>query len=416
MGRNRTVVGLDVGTTKTCVVVGQEYRDTQLHVLGIGTAPSLGLKGGQVVDIVQTIKAIDDAVMRAEEASQTRVRDVVAGIAGGHLQSHSQHAELRLGADDPTVRPRHMNSIVRTAAGISLPAEREIAAVIPKTFSVDHLTDVLDPRGLTGRSLKVEAHVVTGATNAMTNLERCVTGAGCDIQERVLQPLASAASCLTEDQRREGAAVVDIGGGTTDVAIYVGDACWHIAVLPMGGALVTADIARGLRLPLRVAEALKIQHGRADPWVDADESAVEVPGFDYGAPVAVRRRDLAQVINARMEEIFTHVRDEIVRSGYYDVLPAGVVLTGGGSQISGLAAKASDILELPVVPGRPQALWGLDEAMRAPQFSTAIGLTIMGAAPRPDNGWLEQRPVRRSGGVLTGLGSWLRGWVSPASA
>ena len=227
------VVGLDVGTTKTCVVIGQEYRDTQLHVLGMGTAPSFGLKGGQVVDIVHTVKAIDEAVMRAEDASSTRVRGVVAGIAGGHLKSHSQHAELHLSAGDETVRPRHMNGVVHAAASLSLPAEREIAAVIPKTFSVDHLTDVLDPRGLTGHRLEVEAHVVTGATNAMTNLERCVMDAGCEVRGRVLQPLASAASCLTADQRREGVAVVDIGGGTTDLAIYVGDACWHIAVIPV---------------------------------------------------------------------------------------------------------------------------------------------------------------------------------------
>ncbi len=415
MGRNRTVVGLDVGTTKTCVVVSQEYRDTQLHVLGMGTAPSLGLKGGQVIDIVQTVKAIDDAVMRAEEASQMRVRGVVAGIAGGHLKSHSQHAELRLGSDDLTVHPRHMNVVVRAAATLSLPDEREIAAVIPKTFSVDHLTNVLDPRGLTGRRLEVEAHVVTGATNAMTNLERCVMGAGCEVLDRVLQPLASAASCLTADQRREGGAVVDIGGGTTDLAIFVGDACWHITVIPMGGALVSSDIARGLRLPNRVAEALKIQHGRIDPWVDSDESTVDVPGFDHGSPVAVRRRDLARVINARMEEILSLVRDEIVRSGYYDILPAGVVLTGGGSLIPGLAARAAEVLELPVSLGRPRALWGLDEDMRGPQFSTAIGLTMMGASTRPDDGWLEQRPMRR-GGVLTSLGWWMRNLISPAAA
>ena len=414
MGSNRTVVGLDVGTTKTCVVVGQEYRDTQLHVLGIGTAPSLGLKGGQVVDIVQTVKAIDDAVMQAEEAASTRVRGVVAGIAGGHLQSHSQQAEVRLAANE-TVRPRHMNDVVRSAATMSLPTEREIAAVIPKTFNVDHLTDVLDPRGLTGRCLQVEAHVVTGATNAMTNLDRCVLGAGCEVRDRVLQPLASAASCLSADQRHEGAAVVDIGGGTTDLAIYVGDACWHIAVIPMGGVLVTSDIARGLRLPNRVAEALKIQHGRIDPWVDSDESTVEVPGFDHGSPVAVRRRDLARVISARMEEILMLVRDEIVRSGYYDVLPAGIVMTGGGSLTPGLAAMGSELLDLPVSLGRPCALWGLDDDMRGPEFSTAIGLTMMGAGPRPDEGWLEHRPLRRSG-VLSTVGGWVRNMVSPAPA
>jgi cell division protein FtsA len=308
-----------------------------------------------------------------------------------------------------------MNGVVHAAASLSLPAEREIAAVIPKTFSVDHLTDVLDPRGLTGHRLEVEAHVVTGATNAMTNLERCVMDAGCEVRGRVLQPLASAASCLTADQRREGVAVVDIGGGTTDLAIYVGDACWHIAVIPMGGTLVTSDIARGLRLPSRVAEALKIQHGRIDPWVDSDESTVEAPGFDHGTPIAIRRRDLARVIDARMEEIISLVRDEIVRSGYYDVLPAGVILTGGGSLIPGLATKAAEVLELPVSLGRPKALWGLDEDMCGPQFSTAIGLTMMGATPRPDDGWLEQRATNR-GGALTSIGTWVRNLVSPAAA
>ena len=412
MGRNRTIVGLDVGTTKTCAVIGQEYRDAQLHILGIGTAPSYGLKGGQIVDVVLTVKAIDEAIYRAEKAARARVSGVVAGIAGGHLKSQSQHAELRLSLDEREVRDRHLNAVVRAAAALSLPEDRAVVAVIPKTFAVDHLADVPDPRGLTGRRLEVEAHVVTGATNAVANLEHCVTQAGVDIYGKVLQPLASAEACLTEDQRREGVALVDVGGGTTDVAIFVDDACWHIAVIPLGGAIVTADIARGLRLPTRVAEALKIQHGRVDPFVASDESTVEVPGFSQGAPVAVRRRDLAEVITARMEEILLLIKDEIARCGYYDILPAGVVLTGGGSRIPGLATLTSEALDLPVTLGYPRALWGLDDATRSPEFSTGIGLVLAAARPDSDQGWLETRPTRREG-MLSRLGGWMRSAVTP---
>ena len=414
MGRNRTVVGLDVGTTKTCAVIGQEYRDAQVHVLGMGTAPSFGLKGGQIVDVVLTIKAIDEAIFRAEKAAHTHVHGVVAGIAGGHLKSHSQHAELRLTGQDPEVRDRHVNAVVRAAATLTLPEDREVVSVIPKTFAVDHLHDVLDPRGLTGRALHVEAHVVTGASNAVANLEQCVKRAGSAVHAKVLQPLASAQACLSDDQRREGVALLDIGGGTTDVAIFVDDACWHIAVIPLGGALVTADIARGLRLPTRVAEALKVQHARVDPYVAQDESTVEVPGFDRGAPVAVRRKDLAEVVTARMEEILRLAKDELARSGYYDILPAGVVMTGGGSQIPGLPALASDVLELPVSIGQPRALWGLDDSMRSPAFSTGIGLMLAAIRPDDADGWLESTSTRQAG-VFDRLGGWMRSVMTPVS-
>ncbi len=404
-----------MGTTKTCAVIGQAQRDAQLRVIGMGTAPSYGLKGGQIVDMVLTIKAIDEAVYLAEKSAKTRINGVVAGVAGGHLKSQSQHAELRLAGQDHEVDDRHINSVVRTAATLSLPDEREIVAIIPKTFSVDHLTNVMDPRGLTGRQLSVDAHVVTGATNAVANLETCANRAGVTVVGKVLQPLASADACLTHDQRREGVVLVDIGGGTTDVAIFVDDACWHIAVIPMGGALVTADIARGLRLPSKVAEAVKIEHGRVDPWVASDESTVEAPGFDFGAPVAIRRRDLAEVITARMEEILTHVKDALARSGYYDILAAGVVLTGGGSRIPGLTGMASDTLDLPVSIGRPHALWGLDDDMRAPEFSTGIGLMLAGARPESGQGWLEPKQARQAG-ALTRLGGWMRSVVRPPAA
>ena len=415
MGRQQTIVGLDVGTTKTCAVIGKEHRDAQLRVLGMGTAPSYGLKGGQIVDMVLTIKAIDEAVYRAEKSAKTRINGVVAGVAGGHLKSQSQHAELRLTGQQHEVDDHHINAVVRTAATLSLPAERELVAIIPKTFSVDHLTNVMDPRGLTGRRLAVDAHVVTGATNAVANLETCASRAGVTLVGKVLQPLASADACLTHDQRREGVALVDIGGGTTDVAVFVDDACWHIAVIPMGGALVTADIARGLRLPSRVAEAVKIEHGRVDPWAASDKSTVEAPGFDFGAPVAIRRRDLAEVITARMEEILAHVKDALARSGYYDILAAGVVLTGGGSRVPGLTGLASDTLDLPATIGRPLALWGLDDEMRAPEFSTGIGLMLAGAHPESGQGWLEPKQARH-GGVLTRLGGWMRSVVRPPAA
>lgn len=414
MGRTRTIVGLDVGTTKTCVVIGQEYRDTQLRIIGVGTAPSHGLKGGQIVDMVLTAKAIDEAVYAAEKAARAHVDSVIVGIAGGHLKSHSQHAQIQLGLQGRAVQDHHLNAVVRAAATLALPDDREIVAVIPKTFAVDHLTEVVDPRGLTGRAISVEAHVVTGAKNALANLYEAAERGGVSVAARVVQPLASARAVLSDDQRREGVAMVDIGGGTTDVAIYVDGACWHVAVIPMGGALVTADIARGLSLPTRVAEALKVQHGRMDAWILGDESVVEVPGFDHGAPVHIRRRDLGEVVTARMHEIFDLVRAEIARSGYFDILPAGVVLTGGGSLVPGLPAVASEILGLPVTLGRPQALWSLDDDLRDPGFSTAIGLVLEGAYPDPGEGWLE-RPRGPSTGVMGRVGGWVRSVVGSSA-
>lgn len=414
MSRNRTFVGLDVGTTKTCAVIGQDYRGAQLHILGVGTAPSYGLKGGLVVDVVLTVKAIDEAVHRAEKAARVRASQVVTGIAGGHLQSHSQRGEVHLPANELEVRQRHVGAVVRGAAMLNLAEDREVVAVIPKTFATDHLSDVLDPRGLTARRLSVEAHVITGATNAMANLERCVDQAGLATQGRVLQPLASARACLTPEQRREGVVLIDIGGGTTDVALFVDDACWHIAVIPMGGALVTADIARGLRLPTKVAEALKVEHGGVASPGDDDDATVAVPGFDHGAPVVVRRRDLAEVVTARVEELLRLVRDEITRSGYYEILPAGAVLTGGGSRMTGLPDLASKVLDMPVAMGRPRALWGLGDNLRAPEFSTGIGLLLTAAAAEEADGWVTAASLRHRG-VLDRLGGWMRAVVSPTA-
>ncbi|MCY3747775.1 MAG: cell division protein FtsA [Chloroflexi bacterium] len=414
MSRNRTFVGLDVGTTKTCAVIGQEYRGAQLHILGVGTAPSYGLKGGQVVDVVLTVKAIDEAIFRAEKVAKLRASQVVTGIAGGHLQSHSQQGQVHLPSNEREVRERHVGAVVRGATLLSLSEDREVVAVIPKTFATDHLTDVLDPRGLTARQLSVEAHVVTGATNAMANLERCVDQAGLSTQGRVLQPLASARACLTPEQRREGVVLIDIGGGTTDVALFVDDACWHIAVLPVGGALVTADIARGLRLPTKVAEALKVEHGSVAVPPDDHAATVAAPGFDHGAPVAVRRRDLSEVVSARVEELLHLVRDEITRSGYYDFLPAGAVLTGGGSRMAGLRNLASEILDMPVTMGQPRALWGLGENLRVPEFSTGIGLVLTAAAAEEADGWVAGAS-RRQQGVLDRLGGWMRSVVSPST-
>ncbi len=414
MSRNRTFVGLDVGTTKTCAVIGQDYRGAQLHVLGVGTAPSYGLKGGQVVDVVLTVKAIDEAIHRAEKAAKVRVSHVVAGIAGGHLQSHSQRGEVQLPPNEREVREGHVGAVVRGATLLSLSGDREVVAVIPKTFATDHLTDVLDPRGLTARRLSVDAHVITGATNALANLEHCVDQAGLAIQGRVLQPLASARACLTPEQRREGVVLIDIGGGTTDVALYVDDACWHIAVIPVGGALVTADIARGLRLPTKVAEALKVEHGNVKPPTADHEATVAVPGFDHGAPVAVRRSDLTEVVTARVSELLRLVLNEITRSGYYDMLPAGAVLTGGGSRMAGIQDFASELLDMPVAMGHPRALWGLGENLRAPEFSTGIGLLLTAAAAEEADGWVSTAGRRRQG-VIDRLGGWMRSVVSPTA-
>ena len=393
MPRRDIVVGLDVGTTKTAVVIGELYRESQVHILGIGAAPSQGLRGGQVVDIMLTSEAIDAAALRAERAAGVRLDKVYAGVAGGHLESRSERAKLTLREGENRISPQHINAVVRTAASVPLPEYREIVAVIPKMFTVDSMVGISDPRGLAGRSLEVEAHVVTGAVNSLRNLEQCVDIARIGLEGRILQPLASAEACLTPEQRRDGVVLVDIGGGTTDVAIFFDEACWHISVIDIGGEMVTSDISRGLNLPRAVAEELKIQNSRVDPAAAGDESVIEVPGFDRGAPIGIRRCDLFDVVEARMEEILDMARDAIVRSGYYNLLPAGIVLTGGGSQVQGLTKLATQIMDRPAMLGRPPAFFGLNEEVRQPEFSTGIGLVLAGLKTRASQGWLELEPT-----------------------
>ncbi len=393
MPRRDIVVGLDVGTTKTAVVIGELYRESQLHILGIGTAPSRGLRGGQVIDITLTSEAIDEAALRAERAAGVRLEKVHIGVAGGHLESHGERAQLLLRSNESRIYPHHINAVVRTAASVPLPEHREIVAVIPKTFTVDSMTGISDPRGLAGRSLEVEAHVVTGAANSMRNLEQCVDLARIGLEGRILQPLASAEACLTPEQRRDGVALIDIGGGTTDVAVFFDEACWHISVIDIGGEMVTSDISRGLGLPRAVAEDLKIHNSRVNPSAAEDDSVIEAPGFDRGAPIEIMRRDLAEVVEARMEEILVMAQDAIVRSGYYNLLPAGVVLTGGGSQIQGLTKLAAQIMNTRAGLGRPPAFYGLSEEVRQPEFSTGIGLILAGLKTRTTRGWAELEPT-----------------------
>jgi len=412
MARRNIIVGLDVGTTKTAVVISELYRESQVHLLGIGTSPSRGLKQGQVVDIVDTSEAIQTAAAAAEHASGIRLDRVCIGIAGGHLISHSQRAELRLRANERQVVDRHVDRVVRATANIQPPEGREIVAVIPKSYSVDDLSGISNPCGLSGRRLAVDAHVVTGAVNAMTNLENSLKLARLGVEVSVLQPLASAQACLTKEQRQDGVALIDIGGGTTDIAVFMNDHCWHISVLPLGGQIVTSDISRGLRLPMTVAEQLKVKHGRIDSRAAQDRTPVTVPGFDRGAPTNVRMCDLTEVIEARMIEILQHVKRELVHSGYQQLLPAGAVLTGGGSQLSGLPEMAMEILGMPITLGRPPALWGLEENIRRPEFCTGIGLSLAGLEARSGAGLFSHEPKGVNGTIDTAK-RWVKGMLTP---
>lgn len=393
MASRNLIVGLDVGTTKTAIVIGELYRESQIHVLGLGTAESQGLNKGQVVDIGLTSQAINQAAYHAERAAGVKFQRVCVGIAGGHLRSRSQRAETRLRANETTIAPYHIDRVIQATANVPLSADREIVAVIPKAFSVDDLNAVANPTGLAGRRLGVETHVVSGTINAMDNLENALREAQVGMELSILQPLASAQAALTLEQRRDGVVLVDIGGGTTDVAVFMDDNCWNIEVLPAGGMQVTSDISRCLRLPMKVSEDIKLRHGRVDHGAMEDDSLIDVPGFDRGAPIAIRRKDLAMVIEARMAEILERVRDSINSNGFHDLLPAGVVLTGGGSQLQGLMELANDIIDLPVTLGRPPALWGLDDQVRQPEFCTGIGLMLSGLEARAGTGWLAPVPT-----------------------
>ena len=366
------VVGIDVGTTKVCTLVGRVEDDKSIRILGVGIEPSEGIKKGIIVDLAAASQAITRSVEKAESTSGLEITSALVSMAGAHVASVNSRGAAAVNGN--VIEQYDIAHALDQARAVAIPYDREVIHVIQRGFTVDGQDGIRNPKGMHGYRLEVEAHIITAAAASSDNLRQCVGAAGVDVQQFVLNPLASAEVVLTEQERQMGVAVCDIGGGTTDLAIYVNGDVWHTMVLAVGGNHITQDIAHGLRLSVPQAEDVKKQQGYAVRTGVGSEEYFAIRPFGEDRPVQINRQELAHIIEARVAEIFSLTLQEIKRSGYDGLLPAGMVLTGGTSALPGIKRVASEVLGLPVRTGQPENLLGLVDRLNSPAYSTGVGL------------------------------------------
>jgi cell division protein FtsA len=374
VSRRGTFAAIDVGTTKVCTVVGDATADGDLRVLGVGVTPSAGLSKGMVENIHDATEAIRVSVEKAERASGQRVVGAYVGIAGAHIGSLNNRGIAAIADRDHAITEDDVARAIEGARGLSIPTNREVLHVIPRYYVVDGQDNVTDPVGMYGQRLDVETHIITGAVSAMRNLSKCVEGAGVQVDCLVLEPLASADAVLRDEERRQGTVLADIGGGTTDVAIFVDGAVYHSVVLPVGGYHLTHDLVVGLRVPFEAAESAKARYGHAVPSTVASDETVELAAFGGEGRMIVHRRRLCEILQARCEEILEMIFNEVRQAGYDEMISAGLVLTGGSANLSGFAELARAVLGMPVRIGSPSGLQGLVESISNPAYATSVGL------------------------------------------
>lgn len=391
-----TVAAIDVGTTKICTLIGEVDEAGTLRIVGVGVVPSRGLRKGMVVNVAQASEAILESVERAERISGYTVERALVGMGGQHISAFNSRGVAAVSRGNRDVTLVDINRVLEAARAVALPHNRQIIHVIPRSYTLDGQEGIRDPLGLYGFRLEVDAHVVTGSSTAIRNLMKCVEGADVEVAELILQPLAAAEAVLTDAEREMGVAVVDIGGGTTDIGIFIDDAICHTVILPTGGNHLTNDIAVGLRAPFANAEEIKIQCGHALPEV-LEEERIEVVSFGSEGRRSVSRRFLAQIVRARMEEIFDLIQQEIKRSGYSGLLPAGIVLCGGTGSLKGIEALGREVMQLPIRVGHPHDMYGLTDMIQGPACAASVGLLLWTLhhpqveAPEPEGPSIWQR-------------------------
>ena len=403
MGKNgNLIVGLDLGTTKTCAIVG-EISTEGVDIIGFGSTLSKGLRKGMVIDIEKTATSISKVVEEAELMSGCNISSVYTGIAGSHIQGLNSHGVI--GIKDHEVRKNDIDRVIEAAKAMAIPLDREIIHVLPQEFIVDEQSGIHDPLGMSGVRLEAKVHMVTGAAASAQNIIKCANRNGLSVKELVLQPLASCESTLEVDEKELGVALVDIGGGTTDIAILHGGSIRNTSVLPLGGNHLTSDIAVGLRTPLKQAEELKLQHGSALSSLTSNDETIEVTCMGGRQPRKVSKKFLCQIIQSRVEEIFNLVHKEITRSGYKELIASGIVLTGGTSLLEGIVELGEQILDIPVRVGYPNSVGGLSEIVKSPVYATAVGLVLYGRNHVSD-------PNYKKGGkkIFTGVTHGVKNW------
>lgn len=402
------IVGIDVGTTKICTLVARLEEEGQLRILGVGIEPSQGMRKGVPVDLRAVSQAIGHSIEKAERTSGLEITSALVSLAGSHVASVNSRGVV--GVTGRTIDEEDVIRALEAARAVAIPHNREIIHVIQRSFVVDGQPGIRMPLGMHGYRLEVEAHIITAAASTVENLRNCVSQAGAEVSQFVLNPLASGEVVLSETEREMGVIVCDIGGGTTDLAIYIEGDVWHTNVLGVGGDHITSDIAHGLRLPISQAEEIKKQHGHANQSDIRDDEAFNVRPFGEEIPITISRKELAMIIEARVEEIFGLVLQEIKRSGYDGLLPAGMVLTGGSSILSGMRAIGSRVLGLPVRISQPEGLIGMTDKLHSPAFSTSVGLLHWAILMTEFGSGVGQHRRRTQGGTLDweSVKSWLR--------
>jgi cell division protein FtsA len=398
------IVGLDIGTSKVVAIVGEIGPDNSIEVVGIGSHPSRGLKKGVVVNIESTVQSIQRAVEEAELMAGCQIHSVFVGIAGSHIRSLNSHGIVAI--RDREVYGLDVDRVIDAAQAVAIPADQRVLHILPQEYVIDSQEGIKEPLGMSGVRLEAKVHLVTCATNASQNIEKCIRRCGLEVEDVILEQLASSYSVLTEDEKELGVCLVDIGGGTTDIAIFTEGSIRHTAVIPIAGDQVTNDIAMALRTPTQHAEEIKIKYACALTQLAGAGETIKVPSVGDRPPRDLSRQALAEVVEPRYDELFTLIQAELRRSGFENLIPAGIVLTGGTSKMEGVVELAEEIFHMPVRVGCPHSVMGLTDIVRNPIYATGVGLLLYGAGQGDDG------VVSGSRG-LTQAGLWPRfkGWL-----
>ena len=400
-GDNLKIVGLDIGTNKVAAIVAEVNDDGELEIIGIGTHHSRGLKKGVVVNIESTVQSIQRAVEEAELMAGYSIDAVYAGIAGSHIRSLNSHGIVAI--RDREVFAQDVDRVIDAAQAMAIPADQKILHVLPQEYVIDAQEGVKEPLGMSGVRLEAKVHMVTCAVNASQNIEKCIERCGLNVNDIILEQLASSYSILSEDERDLGVCIVDIGGGTTDIAVFTGGAIRHTAVIPIAGDQVTNDIAMALRTPTQNAEEIKIKYACALTQLAKADEVIKVPGVGDKPARELSRQALAEVVEPRYDELFTLIQAELRRSGFEDLIAAGIVLTGGAAKMEGVIELAEEIFHMPVSLGVPRNVAGLKDIVRNPIYATGVGLLQYGLEREKE----MPNKQSRKGGAMSRIKNWL---------
>ncbi len=400
--RGELIVGLDIGTTKICVVVG-EVHDNRVDVIGIGRHPSIGLRRGVVVNIESTVHSIRQAVEEAERMAGCEINAVYVGIAGSHIKSFNSHGLIPITHSE--IRQDDIDRVVDAARAVPIPPDQEVIHVLPQEFMVDGQADIQDPIGMTGVRLEADVHIVTGSVTAVHNIVKCCNRAGLEVTDVVLEPLASAGAVLTKEEMELGVGLLDIGGGTADLAVFADGTIKHTFVLGLGGHNLTNDLSIGLRTPLKEAERLKEEFGCALASMIDKDQVIEVPSVGGRKNRKLSRKVMGEILEPRVEEMLTLINQELIESNFKEMVNAGMVLTGGTSLLENMEELAEQIFDLPVRIGHPENIGGVVDVVNTPQWATGVGLVIFGMKHGPGENF-----KRSSGGVLGRVAGRMKDW------